>query len=198
VGNVHKLRISRVFLRDERIGDAPPDVHIRVVPYDAVLVMGIVKITTLVQELHRIRKCEKSVREPGGNIDLIVFSRGEEHAGPFSIGGRARTDIDGNIKGFTFDDTTKLCLRMLELVMQSAERVLHGAGVVVLNERSGDAQLGKFSLVVRLDKETPCVLVSVGAYFADTGKRCLKPLQGSPILGKPQSESTNDSNSNRC
>jgi hypothetical protein len=152
-----------------------------------VLVLGIVKTTTLIQELHRIRECEKSVREPSGNIDLIVCTGGEEHAGPFSKGGRARTDIDGNIKGFPFDDTAKFCLRMLELIMQSAERVLDGAGVVILNERSGDAQLGEFSLVVRFDKETPCIPVYVRAYFLEAGKRCLKPLQGSPILGRSQS-----------
>ena len=112
------------------------------------LVFGCVVVTTFVKKLNCAREGQKAVGEACWNVDFVLFSRRETNTGPFSKIRRADPDIDCNIQGFTLDDSAKLGLRMMQLVVESAESSANREGVVVLNECVGNAQMGELGSMV--------------------------------------------------
>src|SRR6202023_2727720 len=112
-----KRRMSGVLFGYQRIFNTPGDVQIWVVPGDAALVGGIVKIATLIQELDWIGKRQKSVCESARNVDLILLLGRQQYAGPLPEVRRAGTNINHDIERFAFDNTAQFRLRMAHLIV---------------------------------------------------------------------------------
>src|SRR5690349_24355471 len=71
----------------------------------------------------------------------------------------ANADIHGYIQDFAVDNAAQLGLLMLKLVMQAAQGIAAGAGVIVLYENFVDAAFGELGLVVALEKKAAGILV---------------------------------------
>src|SRR5580700_2854904 len=97
------------------------------------------------------------MRESPRNKDLILALGGEQHARPFSKIRRADAYVHGYIQHFSLRHAAEFRLRMPQLVMQASQRTLDGTRVVVLNEKIGDAQVGKLLEMVGLQERAPRV-----------------------------------------
>ena len=135
----------KVFLGHERSRNSPIDLQARIIPKDGMFIRRVVEIAALVKELHAIGESQKTVREASGNIDLILFFRGQEHCCPLSEIWRTHADVHGHVQGLAFDNAAQLCLWMAQLVMKSPQRAFRGIGMVVLNECIGNAKFGNFA-----------------------------------------------------
>src|ERR1700691_3731912 len=90
-----------------------------------------------------------------GNVDLILGTRGKQYRGPFSKLRRSHTDIDSYIENFSFDDAAQFRLRVVRLIMKSAQRAFDRARMIILHEWIDNAGLGEFFPMVSLQKESP-------------------------------------------
>jgi hypothetical protein len=56
------------------------------------------------------------------NINLVTVFRAEDDAGPSTEVGGTLAYIQHNVESLAFDDATQLCLRVVQLIVQPAER----------------------------------------------------------------------------
>src|SRR5690349_21711485 len=103
-----------------------------------------------------------------GNINLVLLACRQQNTGPFPQKRGADPYVNGDVQCFAFNDAAKLRLRMLQLIVKTAERSLDRAGVVVLNKNVVDSQLGQTGTVVGLEKKASLVTEHLGAQFPDS------------------------------
>jgi hypothetical protein len=86
------------------------------------------------------------------------------NADPTLVGGRAFTDVDGDIKNFALYHPHKFSLRLFDLIVQAPEDVPSGHRMVILHEvyRGADRFL-ETALVETLKKEA--AIVAVDSWF---------------------------------
>ena len=75
------------------------------------------------------------VREPGGDPELLLSSRGQRDPVPLSATGRLSPAVDDDVKNGAGGHSNQLALRFFCLKVQSAKGSLRRAAVVVLHER---------------------------------------------------------------
>src|SRR5579862_1975374 len=170
------MRELGIFGRENGFGDAPVDGELRIIPGDAVFVLGKVIVAAFVKELDALGEAEEAVSEAGGNEDLILVGGGEMNSSPFAEVRRAGANVDGNVERFTFDDAAELGLRVFELVVQPAKGVFDRGGLIVLDEIGVHAQASQASLVVTLEEKAASVLDDFRTEFVDAGKFGVNPI----------------------
>ena len=140
------------------------------------LVAGIVEVAALVEELDSFGERQKAMRKSRRDKNLIVVVGREKDACPFPKMGRPGANVHGYIQRFAFDHAAELGLRVALLIVQSAQRVPHGARMVVLHEHFGDTQLHEFGAIVGFHEKTASVANNSGTKLIDTGKRGFNSL----------------------
>ena len=93
-----------------------------------------VEIAGLVQHRGAVFQRQEAVgkarRNPG---HALVLGRQHE-TGRLAEGGRATADVHGHVEDGAFHHADKLALRLLDLIVQTAQHALGGMGLVVLHE----------------------------------------------------------------
>lgn len=115
--------------------------------------------------------------EPGWNIDLVQVLCRKYGAYPFSEVRRPHTNVDGNVKRFTFHNTAKLGLRTAQLIVQSAQRPLARTGMAILDELIRNTKRGEFRLVISLRKETTSIAQDLRPKRKDARNKRVYSLQ---------------------
>ena len=72
---------------------------------------------------------------------------------PSPEGGRAAAEVERDIKNLAGDGAHQFSLGLVNLVVQAADDILLGIGMIVLYEWLWNAELGKCALVVTFQKE---------------------------------------------
>ncbi len=170
------FRIPRVLFRNKGLANPPDDTDIGIVPENAVLVRWVVIVATFIKELDGVRKCEESVGKSHRDINLILRLRGKNDARPFAKMCRTEPDIDDDVESFTLHYTAQFCLRMIQLVMKTAERPLDGKGVIILHERIEDAEFSELCAMVGFAEGTTTVAKDFRPELPDARKRCSDSL----------------------
>ena len=117
-----------------------------------------IKIGTFVCKFCLIGQYQKAVCKSFRNVELLLVLRGKNHAKPFSVGLRTGTKVYRHIKYGTAHCTHQLALRILFLVMKSAQNALDRHGLVVLYKYHVESRLMEIVLIVCLHKITALVL----------------------------------------
>ena len=86
-------------------------------------------------------------------------------------------DVYGDIEGFAFQDAAQLGLRMLQLIMKTAQRPFPGTRVVILNEAIVDAQLGEPRAMVGLYEKSASIPQDLRTQLPDAWERGFESLQ---------------------
>ena len=95
--------------------------------------------------------------------------------------GRPHPDINGHVQNLALHDPAKLRLGVLQLIMQAAQRVLAGTGVVILNKDFANARLRHLALVVAFKEKTAGILMHGRANKIDARDFGLDYLQAAPM-----------------
>ncbi len=82
---------------------------------------------------------------------------GEFEGFPLSEGGRTAAEVKRDIENLAGDDADELSLGLANLIMQAADDIFFGIGMIVLHERLWNAEFGKRALVVAFQKEAAVV-----------------------------------------
>lgn len=172
LGNVLEAAQSGVFFGYEGRRYVPGDGQVRVVPKNAALVVGIIEIAALVKELHIVGQCEKPVGKAGGDVDLVLLLRGEDNAGPLAEMRGAQADIHRNVQGLPAHHAAELGLRMIHLIVKSAESAFGRKGKVVLHERIADSDFSESALVICFQEKAAGIAEDFRPQFPDAGERC--------------------------
>src|ERR1700730_11738397 len=102
---------------------------------------------------HDSEAVSKSARNPQHAFVLA----GKFDGFPFTEGRRAAAEVERNIKNLAGDSAHEFSLGLANLVVQAADDILLGVGMVVLYEWLRDAEVGKRALVVAFQKEAAVV-----------------------------------------
>lgn len=154
----------------------------RVVPADAALVLRVPVVGSLVQEVRALGQHDEAVRKAFRypQHELVLGGQFLRHAP--AKGRRAPADIHHNVEHRAFYYAHQLGLRMLDLVVQSAQHVLHGARMVVLHEiRIAAGQLGEPAPVEALEKESSIVAIHLGFDDQHVGDGGVDQSHGRPL-----------------
>jgi len=92
---------------------------------------------------------------------MAVFS-GQDFPDPSAISWGALADIDGDIEDFTHNCSYKLALRVMELIVQTAQDTLSGTGMVVLHKILMPAKCIKLRLTEGLQEKSPMIAKDFG------------------------------------
>jgi len=145
-------------IRQDRLAlERPLDFQLRVVPANAALVLGGVEVAALVLNLGRAARHVEPVGETGRDPQHPLVVRGEVRADPAAERRRAFAKIDGHVEDLAGRRAHELSLRLPDLVVQAAQRALHGAAVVVLHELEVDARSREPRAMPRLHEEAAVV-----------------------------------------
>ncbi len=112
--------------------------------------------------------------EARGDIELPVIRVGEIFADPSAEGGRAETDIDGDIEYLAAEDLDEFALRMRILKMQAPHDVLLRKRDVILDERQFDSCLLVKLMIPCLHKPAASIAESRRLENQNTGYICLR------------------------
>src|SRR6266581_2998150 len=112
--------MAPIALRENRIGDGPPNGDGRIVPGDADFVSRIVEGRALVLDLGDRAHHAEAVGEAGGHVTLPEIVGRQGDADPTAEGWRVRADVDGHVKNLALDHVNQLPLRTTTLQVQSA------------------------------------------------------------------------------
>ena len=128
-------------------GDLPVNAEAFICDGDASVCLGVIELIALILEDGCLAQHCKAVGKTFRNKELpvIVFCKFDGNV--LSVGGRALTQVDGNVENSTFNAANKFALcvgRALE--MQSSHYTIGGHAFVVLHEFDGADFLLEFSL----------------------------------------------------
>src|SRR5207253_10059596 len=101
------------------------------------------------------REHEKAMREPRRDPQHLLVARSQYHADRTPERRRASPHINRDVVRLARYDPDQLALRVLDLIMQSAQHVPRRAGVIILNELGIDPGLGKRPAIVAFEKKAP-------------------------------------------
>ncbi len=118
--NLSEPRQAGVLGREDWLGDRPGHVEIGVVPGNAQLVGGIVKIRTLVLHDGFPALDAKTMGEARGHIDAAQVIGAEPDPDPPAKAGRPVPDVDGDVKDGPEHWADEFPLRVSLLRVQSA------------------------------------------------------------------------------
>ena len=108
----------------------------RIVPQQRALVLGDTSSRSSCRGTPPCRTATtKPCANPGGTHSIRWFSRRERDADRTAERRRAPAQIDDDVEDLAGDDAHELALRVLDLVVQSAQHAAPRARVVVLHER---------------------------------------------------------------
>src|ERR1017187_2718215 len=99
----------------------------------------------------------------------LVFSR-PSHRSPVPEARGTSAQVDGYVKNFSVGNAHKFSLRTLHLVMQAAQNVVGGTGMVVLHKLLDNPHLRHDPLVVAFEEETTLVPEYLWFEDEDTGQ----------------------------
>src|ERR1700712_2409263 len=95
-------------------------------------------------------------------------------SGPFAEVGGVGADVDCYVPYVAGEDADQLSLRLLELIVESAEDTLGGKGLGVLNEIRGQTLLGEGFIVENFCKPTATIPEATGLNEFYITKRGIK------------------------
>jgi hypothetical protein len=78
------------------------------------------------------------VRKSGRNPHLALAVGGKRHADPATEMWRALSNVNRDVKHFSCNDANHLALGLLNLVVEAAQDVLAGPGMVILDKSGGN------------------------------------------------------------
>jgi UDP-glucose 4-epimerase len=153
----------------------PSDAHCGIVPAQAAFMGGVPVIGGFVQKLGRFTEHHKAVCKTWRDPQLLVFFCVQVHAHPLAQGGRALAQVHHHIKHLALHHTHQLALRVLDLVMQTAQHTLGRLAVVVLHKgHVHTGFVGKVALVEGLEEKAPGITKHLrlqNQHFRDGGGR---------------------------
>ena len=82
-------------------------------------------------------------------------------AGPLAECGRARPDVNGDVKDFSGNDLYQLCLGIFDLKMKSSDGALQGIRKIILDQYLVNTCLDIPALLLCLQKQTALILTCV-------------------------------------
>jgi hypothetical protein len=122
---------------------------LRIVPQQAPLELRRVEIGGLVKKIRVVGRDEKSMREPGRYPRHAAGLAREREARPFSKVWRSAAQVHGHIEHLPGHHANELSLGLADLIVQSAQDMAAGSGMIVLDELQVQAgRLRKAELVV--------------------------------------------------
>src|SRR5580698_818913 len=99
------------------------------------------------------------------NPQHALVLAGEPHRFPPSKAWRTLAQVYSDIENLSLDDAHQFSLRMVQLIMQSAQDISRRGGMIVLYKRGGNPNISHDSLVVALEEIT--ALISKHPRFED-------------------------------
>jgi len=159
-----------VFFGEDGGWAGPVDVDLGVGEVDAEVVAGGVDVGAFVGDVGEIGEDAKAVGEALGDEHLLVVFVGEYDGGPAAEGFGVAADVHGDVKDFAPDDVNEFGLRVFELIMQAADDVAGGAGVVVLNEGFLQSDFVVFMQVEGFEEKATVVTENFGLDDDDAGQ----------------------------
>jgi len=103
------------------------------------------------------------MRKTGRYPQLTLVVGRERDTEPLAESWRTLADIDRDIEDFSCDYAHQLALRLPNLIMQPAQHVFAGFGVIILHEIGGDTgRLGKAARIEALEKKSALVSKNLG------------------------------------
>ena len=120
-----------------------------VVPPDATLMLRRVEVSDLVKHLGGRRECQETVSEALGDKQSRAALRAQAQGERAATGWRTASDVEDDIVDFSHHHADDFPLRMLDLVVQSAQHTLIGDGMIILHKcivassRSGELVTAK-------------------------------------------------------
>src|SRR5450755_1963798 len=142
----------------------------RIIPADRALMLGRVVIRAFIEEIDFLAQRKITVRKPGRHPEHVMVRVAENDAHPLPKAWRAAPDVDCDIKYLAARHTHELALGLLNLKMQSAQRMPSRMAVIVLHEGHGDAGGAKFLRLPGLKEKTPRIAEHTRLDQYDFGK----------------------------
>src|SRR5580658_3765186 len=135
----------------------PVDGEIGVIPRNRPLVLGSIEVGGLVGDMSGFRDDPESMSHSDRYPQhAFVFARQTERL-PFSQLRGTLPQVKHHVQNFTCDGAYKLSLRLLNLVVESAQHIPAGIGMIVLNEFVANSQFRKHSLVITLQEKSSII-----------------------------------------
>src|SRR4051812_8831149 len=97
-----------VFSRQYWILNSPVNADFRIVPYDAALVFGEIKIAAFVKKFRRFGQDHVTVSEACRDVYLPHVFGGQQNAYVSPEPGRAASNVHDHVKDFALNDPAKL------------------------------------------------------------------------------------------
>ena len=110
------------------------------------------------------------MRKTGWNPELAFVFRRNDRSRPLTKGWRTLSDIDRDVEDLASNDTDQFSLWLLDLVVQTPQNILRGAGMIVLNK--GGAPPGLFleeAKVEAFEEETAVITEHFRFDYKDVG-----------------------------
>jgi len=154
-----------------------------------------VEVGGFVEDFGGVGEDEEAVGEAGGDPEELERVGAEVESGPSPEVGGLGAQVDGDVPDVPGEHADELSLGPFELVVESAEDALGGAGLVILDKRGREIKPGKRILVVNFGEPAATISVAPGLdkfnvfqwsvekghirqfarvfpYFSDSGSRC--------------------------
>ena len=161
-GDVAETQVALVLCRQQRFRCRPENVQIRVVPDDPFFALRMVIVRAIVKKFGFIAEHAKTVGESDRHVKLFFITGGQDLADPASEGRRAEPDVYNNVKNFAAEHADQLALRMPDLVMESAQSMPDGLGMVNLDKISVNALRRESIPPVGFHEKSAAVLEDLG------------------------------------
>ena len=160
--------------------ERPGDVQGGVTPEDRALSCRVVEIGCFVEDFGGLGDDEEAVGEAFGDpekVEIAAVGEGFQIEGcpPAEVAGVA-AEIDGDIPDVAGENAHQLALRAAELVVETAENALAGAGLIVLGEAGRKAGGGEALRVEDLREPAAVIAETLGADPFDITKRGIDNL----------------------
>lgn len=138
-----------------------------------------VKARGLIEDIGVFREHDETVGKAFGNPEAVEFFCVEVNANPAAKLRGVRSDINRNVPDVSGQNAHQLPLRLLELVVETAENPLSGEGLIVLNKQSWDTGGGEVVGIEDFREPTAivAVLLEVNSFYI--AQRCWTYLHGS-------------------
>src|ERR1700733_7584742 len=138
--------------------------------------LGSVEVCGLVEDLSALRHHHETVRETGRNPKHFAIAATQRFPHPLAECRRMPPEIERHVVDFSAQTANQLSLRVVNLIVETANHIPPGERLIVLNERTLDTQFRQSPLVVAFEKSTAGVLEDLRFKQLDicnAGRDCL-------------------------
>src|SRR5579863_8059142 len=104
----------------------PLHVNLRIIPAYRALVLRGVEVSALVEKIDLVAEGNVAVREARRHPQHMMIHVIEYRADPLTEARRAAANVNRDIEHLTTCHAHQLALRLLDLIVQTAQRVAHG------------------------------------------------------------------------